>query len=300
MLTVFFLLATLTFLSGAIFCGYMLLPGGSPKVYERLLQITKLGAEPLREESRMARIAGVSARLTGWIHSHIGLRIDPQLQGRFIRAGLKVGPAGEIYQSALLLGPIATMVASFAIPSARVFWVMTLPALAYLAPAIILGQLVRRRRALIRSSIPDVIDLLVICVDAGLGIDQAMLRVGQELSLSHPAMNQEILHINREQRAGRPRGEAWQGMAERVNIAEIDGLVGMLLQTERFGTPISKALATFAAGIRVKRRQSAEESAAKSTIKIIFPLVFFIFPPIFIVLLGPAVLNIVRLLGNSK
>jgi tight adherence protein C len=186
------------------------------------------------------------------------------------------------------------------VPYAPALWMTALPAIAYIAPDLVLGHLIRRRRALIRRSIPDVIDLLVICVDAGLGLDQAMMRVAQELSISHPEANDELLQINREQRAGRPRSEAWQSMADRVNLPDIDAMVNMLMQTERFGTPISKALSTFAAGIRLKRRQAAEEMAAKSSIKIIFPLVLFIFPTIFIVLLGPAALSVLRIMNSPK
>jgi tight adherence protein C len=157
-----------------------------------------------------------------------------------------------------------------------------------------LTRLVKRRREKIRKSIPDAIDLLVICVDAGLGIDQALLRVGQELGISHPQITEELLQINREQRAGKPRIQAWADMAARSQLPDIDGFANMLLQTERFGTPIARALSTFADTIRLKRRQLAEEMAAKTTVKIIFPLVLFIFPSMFIVLLGPAVLTILR------
>jgi tight adherence protein C len=138
------------------------------------------------------------------------------------------------------------------------------------------------------------VDLLVICVDAGLGLDQAMLRVGVELSISHPEINEEFLQINREQRAGKPRMDAWQSMADRTNLREISSFTSMLSQTEKFGTPIARALSVFADGMRMDRRHRAEELAAKTTVKMIFPLVLFIFPSMFIVLLAPAVLSIGR------
>jgi tight adherence protein C len=164
----------------------------------------------------------------------------------------------------------------------------------YLAPSLALTQLVKRRRGKIRRSVPDVVDLLVICVDAGLGIDQALLRVSQELGVSHPQITEELLQINREQRAGKPRIQAWADLAERSEVVEIDAFAAMLLQTERFGTPIARALSSFGDDIRQKRRQLAEELAAKTTVKIIFPLVLCIFPSMFLVLLGPAVLAIMR------
>jgi tight adherence protein C len=174
------------------------------------------------------------------------------------------------------------------------FWMMALPAIGFIAPNVGLTRLIARRREKIRRSIPDTIDLLVICVDAGLGIDQALLRVGQELGPSHPEITEELLQINREQRAGKPRVEAWEDMARRSALDEINAFAAMLMQTERFGTPVARALSTFADTIRMKRRQLAEEAAAKTTVKIIFPLVLFIFPSLFLVLLGPAVLSIVR------
>ena len=171
---------------------------------------------------------------------------------------------------------------------------IALPAAAFIAPNIALTRLIKRRREKIRKSIPDAVDLLVICVDAGLGIDQALLRVGQELGNSHPQITEELLQINREQRAGKPRIQAWMDMAARSELPEIDAFAGMLVQTERFGTPIARALSAFGDNIRLKRRQLAEEKAAKTTVKIIFPLVLFIFPSMFLVLLGPAVLSIMR------
>ena len=158
----------------------------------------------------------------------------------------------------------------------------------------VLTRLITRRREKIRLGIPDAIDLLVICVDAGLGMDQAMLRVGQELGTSHPEIYEEFLQISREQRAGKLRIDAWRAMADRSRLAEMDSFVNMLMQTERFGTPIARALSNFGDTIRQKRRQLAEEMAAKTTVKIIFPLVLCIFPSMFIVLLGPAGIAISR------
>jgi tight adherence protein C len=188
---------------------------------------------------------------------------------------------------------LVLIVSSFS-PYNRLFAMLALPAVTYLLPDILLHRLIKARREKIRRSIPDAIDLLVICVDAGLGIDQALLRVSHELAGSNQEIAEEFVQINREQRAGKPRVEAWREMAERVNLSEIIAFTSMLTQTERFGTPISRALRTYSDGIRQRRRQAAEEMAAKTTVKIIFPLVLFIFPSIFIVLLGPAILSLMR------
>jgi tight adherence protein C len=193
-----------------------------------------------------------------------------------------------------MLGPIAAIVAGSFIATNTFMWIVGLAAFAYLAPDFWLDRAIKSRRERIRRSIPDAIDLLVICVDAGLGLDQAMLRVGVELGISHPEINEELLQLNREQRAGKPRMEAWQSMADRTKLEDIASFTSMLVQTEKFGTPIARALSTFADGIRQKRRQRAEELAAKTTVKMIFPLVLFIFPSMFIVLLAPAILSIGR------
>ncbi len=229
-----------------------------------------------------------------WLRARLGLADDVDLPERLTNAGYRGTFPADVYNAARILGPLLGFAAASFVPSGRLFGMIAVPAVAYIAPNIVLTRLIKRRREKIRRSIPDAIDLLVICVDAGLGIDQALLRVGQELGISHPQITEELLQINREQRAGKPRIQAWADMAKRSQLPDIDAFASMLLQTERFGTPIARALSVFADGIRLKRRQLAEQMAAKTTVKIIFPLVLFIFPSMFIVLLGPAALAIVR------
>ena len=229
-----------------------------------------------------------------WVRARLGLIADVDMPERLANAGYKGTLPADIYTATRIFCPLLALIAGSFIPYNRSFWMIALPAAAFIAPNITLTRLVKRRREKIRKSIPDAVDLLVICVDAGLGIDQALLRVGQELGISHPQITEELLQINREQRAGKPRIQAWADMAERSQLPDIDSFAGMLVQTERFGTPIARALSAFADNIRLKRRQLAEEMTAKTTIKIIFPLVLFIFPSLFLVLLGPAVLSIMR------
>ena len=229
-----------------------------------------------------------------WLRDRLKLTEDPRLRQRFTRAGLHSSLARDTYFAFRMLGPIAAVALGSLSPFMRVLCMCAGAGISYLAPDFVLGWLVKGRREKIRLAIPDAIDLLVICVDAGLGLDQAMLRVGQELNSSHPEIYQEFIQINREQRAGKLRMQAWREMAERTNLPETEAFVNMLMQTERFGTPIARALSNFGDGIRQKRRQKAEELAAKTTVKIIFPLVLFIFPSMFIVLLGPAGINIAR------
>jgi tight adherence protein C len=142
------------------------------------------------------------------------------------------------------------------------------------------------------------VDLLVVCVSAGLGLDQALMRVGEELGISHPEITEELGRLALERKAGASRIETWGALAERTRIEELSSFVNMLTETDRFGTPIVKALTEFSEQVRAKRRQRAEEAAAKTKVKIIFPLVVCIFPCIFIVLLAPALLSIVQGFSN--
>jgi tight adherence protein C len=270
---------------------YLLLQLPQRSTTRRFAELT--GGEKPRGPSK-AKVAG-EQMLTRFrsLRKNIGFGGDSaKLRDRFLGAGIRKEEMIELYLAARILGPIVGIIAGTFAPSNTFLWVVGLAGVAYLGPDFWLERQVKRRREKIRKSMPDAIDLLVICVDAGLGLDQAMLRVGQELAVSHPEINEEFLQINREQRAGRPRVEAWKGMAERTKLPDIQSFVSMLLQTERFGTPIARALSTFSDSMRLKRKQIAEEKAAKTTVKMLFPLVLFIFPCIFIVLLGPAIISI--------
>jgi tight adherence protein C len=226
------------------------------------------------------------------LRARLGLSESARLRERMQSAGLKGGGAIDGYFAARLLLPVLAILVGSFIPWNTFFVIVLLAVGGYLAPDFWVDKQIKKRREKVRKSLPDTMDLLVICVDAGLGMDQAMLRVGEELSVSHPEINEELVKIGREQRAGKPRIDAWKSMSERMEIPDVEAFVNMLVQTERFGTPISRALTTFAEGLRLKRRQQAEERASKTTVKMIFPLVLFIFPAMFIVLLAPAVLSI--------
>lgn len=273
--------------------------------------LLSLVAMPSRSARRMEEVTGCAVpvrhktiigrrfrrdllRASRVLRAKLGLADDEELRQRFINAGMRNRDAMEVYFAARLFCPAAGIVLGSLVPVDTFFWIALFAGAGYLAPPFWLTHKIKRRRERIRRSVPDAIDLLVICVDAGLGLDQAMLRVGMELGASHPEINEEFLQINREQRAGEPRMAAWKSMADRTQLPDVAAFTSMLAQTERFGTPIAKALTTFADGIRQKRRQRAEEMAAKTTVKMIFPLVLFIFPSMFIVLLAPAVLSIAR------
>jgi tight adherence protein C len=218
---------------------------------------------------------------------------NPALKAKLAMAGIRGTASSDIFFASQFLMPAAGAVAGSLIGTNTISYVLGLGALGYMAPNMWLNYKTKGRRKRIRRSIPDALDLMVICVDAGLGLDQALLRIGVELGASYPDIQEEFLQVNREQRAGRPRLEAWQNLADRTEIEEFTAFVNMLAQTDRFGTPIIRALSRLSEDIRQKRRQRAEEAASKTKIKIIFPLVLCIFPCIFIVLLAPAILSII-------
>lgn len=290
-------LASLTVFLGISLCAAVIVRRPSRVTARRVIAIAQRQqpARPAAQQSEKLQKRILAA--AGWLRSRLGLSDNPRLAERFVQAGFRKSSQRDLYLAARVLCPAVAAGLGWFAPSNRVFWTCALAGIAYLAPDLLLERLIKRRREKIRLGVPDAIDLLVICVDAGLGLDQAMLRVGKELGTSHPEIHEELLQINREQRAGKLRIDAWQAMANRSKLPEIDGFVNMLMQTERFGTPIARALSSFGDSIRQKRRQRAEELAAKTTVKIIFPLVFFIFPCMFLVLLGPAGISIVRSLS---
>ncbi len=285
-----------TIFSAAALVGVAFVSRKSRAAERRLHDLTQPGGRQQKRErgSRRQKTRKLLFFFVRWIRVRVGLSEDTALRPRLAQAGHRGNGPVDLYLAARVLTPLIALTLASLIPFDRVFCMIALPGVAYLLPDIILQRMVQARREKIRRSIPDAVDLLVICVDAGLGLDQAVLRVSQELVLSHPQITEEFMQINREQRAGKPRTEAWREMADRIGLPEVHAFASMLTQTERFGTPISRALRTFSDGVRQRRRQTAEETAAKTTVKIIFPLVFFIFPSIFIVLLGPAALSMLR------
>jgi tight adherence protein C len=163
-----------------------------------------------------------------------------------------------------------------------------------LIPDVWLARKSRNRKERIQLAIPDVLDLTVVCVEAGLGLDQALMRIGQEVRTGHPDLSEELRLYNLEVNAGRNRADALRNLGGRTDVEDLRSLTAVLIQTDRFGTSIAQSLRVFSESLRTKRRQRAEERAAKTTVKMVPVLVFFIFPSIFIVVLFPAVLAIIR------
>ena len=169
--------------------------------------------------------------------------------------------------------------------------------LGFILPRFVLKRMIRDRQQRIRLALPDALDLTVICVEAGLALDQALMRVGQDLHHAHPDLSDEFHLVNLEMRAGKPRAEALRNLVDRTGVDDIRSLVGTLIQTDRFGTSIAQALRVHSDSLRTERRQRAEEQAAKTTIKMVPPLVIFVLPSIIFVTIGPAVIELIRQLG---
>jgi tight adherence protein C len=170
----------------------------------------------------------------------------------------------------------------------------------FILPDFWLGRKIKTRQQTLRLALPDTLDLLVICMEAGLGIDQALLYVSQELRVAHPELCEEFDLVNAEMHVGKTRIEALRSLATRTGVDDIQALVSTLIQTDRFGTSVAQSMRVHSDELRTRRRQRAEEMAAKTTIKMIFPLVLFIFPALFVVILGPALITMMHTLGNMN
>jgi tight adherence protein C len=221
-----------------------------------------------------------------------------RIRRRVARAGYTSPAAAVIYAALEVVLPVVAGLGTFALlGSPRGFLVGSLLAIAaYLLPGMALGRLITKRQQAIANGLPDALDLIIVCVEAGLSLDQAVLKASEELALSHRALADELQQVTNEVRAGKPRMEAFRNFAERTKVDDVRALVAMLVQTDRFGTSIAQALRTHADTGRTIRRQRAEERAAKLGVKLVFPLVFCLFPAMYVVTLGPGAVRIIRVL----
>src|SRR5208337_2602423 len=172
-------------------------------------------------------------------------------------------------------------------------WVAGVTALCFWLPDIVLGFLARRRQQAVFLALPDVLDMMVVCVEAGLGLDQAMRKVSDEMKNAYPVLAAEFALTNFQLQMGRTRAESLHDLGVRTGVADLRALAGVLIQADKFGSSIAQALRVQSESMRIRRRQMAEEKAAKTAVKLLFPLVLFIFPGIFVVLIGPAAITMV-------
>lgn len=229
---------------------------------------------------------------------------SPKEMGRLRRqlamGGFHSPAAVAAYALAEVLLPVVFALTSLVVlGTSQVVLALLAAVLGYLIPSVFLGRIVKGFKKEIRNGLPDALDLMIVCVEAGSGLDQALVKTADELAVSYPRLAGELSMITTEIRAGKPRLEAFKNFAERTKVDDVQSLVSMLVQTDRFGTSIAQALRTHAETLRTKRRQRAEEKAAKLGVKLVFPLVLCLFPALYIVTLGPAVLKVIRVLGPA-
>jgi len=212
---------------------------------------------------------------------------------RLIRAGYRKESTVRIFNGSKVVVPLLLCIVALVtgLGDLSPFFVYAVClGLGFLTPDFWLGRQIKKRQSKIRRGLPDVLDLIVICIEAGLSLDQATVRTSEELAHAQPELCDELHVVVLEQRAGRPRQDTWKHLAERTDVDCFRQLVNMMVQAEQFGTSVGKTLRTHSDTLRTQRIQQVEEAAAKTTIKLIFPLVFFIFPSLFLVVLGPAII----------
>ena len=295
-LTVMILIFCTTFLTGAA-----LLYAFSPEDSTVARRLSRMWEQAYPTKDPTSRIRPVEtaenalAKLGKWMPASQEEISRKQIQ--ILQAGIRRPTAAMAARGLMIALPIVFLSAVYftGIYQLSPFLILVCAgSFGYLAPDLWLRMKVRNRQTRLRLSLPDALDLLVICVEAGLGLDQAILRVSQELKLAHPELAEELSLVNLEMRVGKSRLDALRALSLRTGVDDIKTLVAMLVQTDRFGTSLAQSLRVHSDDVRVRRRQRAEELAAKTTVKMLIPLVLFIFPALMIVILGPAVITIIR------
>jgi tight adherence protein C len=228
-----------------------------------------------------------------------------KLQKQLMQAGFRSENAPIFYRAlqltALFGFPFTVMVACALLGKAldsMVLWILSAFVIGFFLPRYLLNKLINSRKLRVRWGLADALDLMVISVEAGLGLNAAMLKVSTELKEVHPDISEEFELANLEIRVGREREEALRNLAERTGVDDLHSLVAMLIQTDRFGTSVARAIRVFSDSLRTKRRQRAEQAAQKAAVKLLFPLSCFLFPTLFIALMGPAVLQLIDTFGK--
>jgi len=271
--------------------------GGNLPAAERLTRLwqpssaEKLGFKD-KQKQKVTQVLGDVGKLIPSSSKRL-----PHTQRLMARAGYRRPESVMAMQGAKVLVPLALLSLVYftgIYHQAPIFIIAFALVGGYLLPEFWLTSRIRSRQQRLRLSLADCLDLLVVCVEAGLALDQSFMRVTQELRIVHPELCEELDLVNAEIRIGRTRIEALRELADRTGGEDIKSLVAMLVQTDRFGTSIAQSLRVHSDELRTKRRQRAEELAAKATVKMIPPLVFFIFPALFVVILGPAVISLYR------
>lgn len=284
-----------------------------------LLTVAAAAASPARR--RLAGLGGPAQPVEGRSALAIAAAVRPfarflmptsgkerdAMQHRFAKAGIASPNALPVFYGVKALGALALlalwMLSADMLPKLTtnqvVFYAILCMFVGMMLPNFVLNRLIERRQRALRNAFPDALDLLIVCVESGLGLVAALQRVAGELQVSHPELAAELARINAEIQAGMERDQALRNLAERTGLDDIRGLVGLLIQSMRFGTSIADALRVYSEEFRDKRMQRAEEIAATLGTKMIFPLIFCFFPSFFLVAVGPAVIRVIAAFAHS-
>lgn len=284
-----------------------------------LLTVAAAAANPARR--RLSGLGGATQQGEGGSANAIAAAVQPfarflmptstkergAMEHRFAMAGITSPNAMPVFYGVKALGALTLlalwMVSADMLPKLTtnqvVFYAILLAFVGMMLPNFVLNRLIERRQRALRNAFPDALDLLIVCVESGLGLVAALQRVAGELQVSHPELAAELARINAEIQAGMERDQALRNLADRTGLDDIRGLVGLLIQSMRFGTSIADALRVYAEEFRDKRMQRAEEIAATLGTKMIFPLIFCFFPSFFLVAIGPAVIRIIAAFAHS-
>lgn len=269
------------------------------QIYEQLGIPLVTDISTARAAAKSKRAADMVVRLGGMIPSSPrSLAASREL---LIHAGFRSDNAALIFSGLRIVGAMGMLAFGFLIqdklgpnPALRMVFMIGFGGMGYIAPSFVLGKKIKKRQLLLRLALPDALDLMVIAVEAGLGMDQAINYVAKEITEVHPDLSEEFRLMGLEMRAGKRRSEALNQMSVRTGEDQIRKLVSVLTQTDRFGTSMAAALKTHSEHMRIERRQQAEEKAAKIGVKLVFPIFFFIMPSMLVVSVGPGVLGIFK------
>jgi tight adherence protein C len=275
---------------------FVLLPNRAAVIDRRLEELTTARGGGEEVKPRFQKLIGIAKR--------VGEKVprSPKEMGslrlRLVQAGYRREEAITIFFGLRVMFALVLFALFSTSIVARPNLTLALGGLGvgYVLPGMVLARLAKRRAHRIRLSLADMLDMLVVSVEAGLGLDAALSRVGAELAFAYPELADELKLINLELRAGKPRSEALRNLADRTGVDDLSSLVTMLIQTDKFGTSVAQSLRVYSETLRTKRRQRAEEAAAKTGVKMVFPLVFCIFPAIWVVTIGPAAIKFVTVL----
>jgi len=308
----FLLIPILSFAGVLLFLFGLYLFAGQRRAHRQLIERVKTAGEEVVETEELDFLAVLKGRFLKVLEKFGHMagestegKNPSHLRKRFLKAGYRKESAHLNYFGSKLVLVIFfplvfSLVKMLLLPLMASLHFLLLAILAamagYYLPSLWVHMKISQRKKKIMEGLPDALDLMVVCAEAGVGLDAAIQRVGEEMKLNNKTLSEEFRLMSLELRAGKPRRDALKDLAMRTDLEDVDNLASLLIQTERFGTSVAQALRVHSESMRVKRFQRAEEVAAKLPVKLLFPLIFFIFPALFVAILGPAVIQIIRTL----